>query len=258
MRIRPRKRMFLVLLLGMEVLIAGILFLLWWVPSVGYERVFSGMTWVMGALFGLLLLVFSLGVVLLVLTVMRGSHMPGTARALGAVLRLLLTPITLLGRMAGIPKDDIRRSFVGINNELTRSGARTVPPERVLILMPHCVQNDACDVRITTEAGNCRRCGKCDFSSLIALAEHLGVQVMVATGGSLARRVVVEARPQAIIGVACERDLVAGIIDAWPIPVYGVLLDRPQGPCRNTRVAVEKVKEAMSLFLPEEKKPDDG
>jgi hypothetical protein len=255
-RIRPRKRMFVSLLLGLEVLIAGVLVLLWWVPAVGYERLFPGMTLVMGAIFGFVLLTCSLGVVLLVLTVMRGSHMPGAARALGAVLRILLTPITLLGRLVGIPRDDIRRSFVGINNELTRSGAMAVPPERILILMPHCAQNDECGVRITTEVANCRRCGKCDFAALIALADSLGVQIMVATGGSLARRVVVDARPRAIIAVACERDMVAGIIDAWPIPVYGVLLDRPQGPCRNTRVEVEKVRGALALFLPEEKNAD--
>ena len=40
-----------------------------------------------------------------------------------------------------------------------RSAASRRPPSRILILMPHCVQNDACDFRITTDVGNCRRCG---------------------------------------------------------------------------------------------------
>lgn len=243
--------MFVSLLLGLEVLIAAALVLVWWVPTVGYEHLFPGMTWVMAALFGLILLAFSAGVVLLVVTVARGSHTPWTAHLLGSIIRSLLGPVTLLGRIIGIPKDDIRRSFIGINNELVRSGASAHRPSRILILMPHCVQHDSCDFRITTDVDNCRGCGKCDFAQLTPLARELGVKMLVATGGTLARRVVVEARPEAIIGVACERDLSAGILDAWPIPVFGVLLDRPEGPCFNTRVAMEKVREALAIFLPE-------
>jgi hypothetical protein len=248
---RVRKRMFISLLLGLEVLIAAALVLLWVVPAVGYERLMPGLTWVMAAVFGAILLGFSLGVVLLVVTIARGAHMPGVAHLLGSIIRSLLGPVTLLGRLVGISRDDVRRSFIGINNELVRSAASGKRPSRILILMPHCVQNDACDFRITTDVANCRGCGKCDFSRLTPLVKRLGLRMMVATGGTLARRVVVEARPEAIIGVACERDLSAGILDAWPIPVYGVLLDRPNGPCFNTRVAVEKVVDALKIFLPD-------
>ena len=59
----------------------------------------------------------------------------------------------------------------------------------------------------------------------------------------------VEAEPEVIVAVACERDLSAGITDTYPIPVLGVLLDRPEGPCLNTRVDVAKVIAALNLFL---------
>ncbi|MCJ7499958.1 DUF116 domain-containing protein, partial [bacterium] len=80
---------------------------------------------------------------------------------------------------------------------------------------------------------------------------RLGIDMTVATGGSLARRVVVETNPELIVGVACERDLASGIVDTYPIPVIGVLIHRPEGPCINTRVDVDKVNEALETFMSE-------
>jgi hypothetical protein len=80
----------------------------------------------------------------------------------------------------------------------------------------------------------------------------------IATGGTLARRVIVETRPNAIVAVACDRDLTSGIQDSYPIPVIGVLNERPFGPCKNTRVDLAKVKAAMDFFLgptPEHREP---
>jgi hypothetical protein len=75
------------------------------------------------------------------------------------------------------------------------------------------------------------------------------VGIAVATGGTLARRIVVERRPKLIIAVACERDLSSGIQDSYPLPVYGILNRRPQGPCYDTLVNLERVEEALQTFL---------
>jgi len=71
----------------------------------------------------------------------------------------------------------------------------------------------------------------------------------VATGGTLARRLIVEIKPTLILAVACERDLVSGILDAYPIPVYGILNQRPHGPCNNTTVDLEKVRAGFVSLL---------
>ena len=71
----------------------------------------------------------------------------------------------------------------------------------------------------------------------------------VATGGTLARRIVVEKKPNIIIGVACERDLTSGIQDSYPIPVFGILNRRPNGPCYDTDVDLELVERGMVAVL---------
>jgi hypothetical protein len=65
----------------------------------------------------------------------------------------------------------------------------------------------------------------------------------------LARRIIVENRPEAIVAVACELDLTSGIQDSYPIPVIGILNDRPNGPCFNTKVDIDKVRDAIADFL---------
>jgi hypothetical protein len=251
MNIKPRKRLFIGLLLSLEIVFALGLFILWYIPSSGYENFGQKLSVFWGWTFGVIMVVFTLGILFLVAIILRGREVWGAKWLRGVLVRYLLPVITSVGKLFGIPKDDIRRSFIQINNELVRSSSFKAPPKRILILMPHCIQRNTCPYRITVDVNNCRQCGKCDFNELTEVADRFGIEMTVATGGTLARRVVVETNPELIIGVACERDLASGIVDTYPIPVIGVLIDRPEGPCVNTRVNVDLVNDALETFLSE-------
>ncbi len=123
--------------------------------------------------------------------------------------------------------------------------SRGIPPDRILLLLPHCLQNHSCEHRITFNPGNCKRCGGCPVGELVDLAEKTGIKIAVATGGTLARRHVTAERPQAVIAVACPRDLGQGMLDAWPVPVYGIENSRPHGDCLDTMVDTEAVRKAI-------------
>jgi hypothetical protein len=137
---------------------------------------------------------------------------------------------------------------VEVNNLLVKAKLAGSKPQRILLLMPHCLQFNDCAIKITTDANKCAACGKCKIKDLVMLAHKYHVHLSVATGGTLARRRVAEAKPQAIIAVACERDLTSGIQDAYPLPVIGILNDRPFGPCFNTSVDISKVAEALEFL----------
>jgi hypothetical protein len=154
-----------------------------------------------------------------------------------------------MGKVVGIPKERVRQSFVELNNHLIRSNQHRVRPDKLLILLPHCIQNYDCEIKITGNIRNCRGCGKCEIRDLIELSDQYHLKIAVATGGTLARRIVLENRPEAIVAVACEFDLTAGIQDTYPIPVIGILNERPNGPCINTKVDLEKVRSAILYFL---------
>mgnify|MGYP006275978113 CR=1 FL=1 len=162
----------------------------------------------------------------------------------------LLFPVSLfLGRILGLKKSKIRESFIKVNNSFFKRFRKKFRGDEVLILLPHCLQYTGCDIRITVDIKKCIRCGKCDIASLVELAERYDVNISIATGGTLARRIIKETRPKFVIAVACDRDLFEGIRDVFPIPAYGVLNQRPNGPCINTKVAVEKIKEVLTKLV---------
>ncbi len=55
------------------------------------------------------------------------------------------------------------------------------------------------------------------------------------------------------MAIACERDLMSGIQDVYPLPAVGVLNIRPNGPCFNTKVDMAEVRATIeSVIIPKE------
>ncbi|MBI5025546.1 MAG: DUF116 domain-containing protein [Nitrospirae bacterium] len=149
--------------------------------------------------------------------------------------------------MFKIKKDRLQKLLIDTNNSLVFK-SRPKPAKRLLLLLPHCLQLSDCNIKITYNVYNCEGCGRCEIKDFTRIAKELGLELFVATGGTIARRVVVETRPEAIVAVACERDLSSGIIDTYPLPILGIINERPFGPCFNTRVDISEVKNALKFF----------
>ncbi len=242
------KRLFLGLLLGTGLVLGGGGVAVWVLPQL-YGGVGRWLPMLLGAVLGVLALLLWAGIGILVFATLFERDLPGTRRLRGLLVRGVFPPLVGVARLFGIPKERVERSFVAVNNQLVlRSGWRA-PPRDILILLPHCLQVDSCDVRITGDIANCRGCGQCPIAGLLELGERYGVHLRVATGGTIARRIIVEQRPQLILAVACERDLTSGIQDAHPLPVYGILNQRPRGPCFNTVVDLAEVEKALGRLV---------
>ena len=242
----------LLLVLSCFVLV-GAAFVLWWVPTVGLANINPRLPLILGIIFAGGVLFGLGGAVTLIFTVLWGRNLFINRKSRGVVIRFLFPILVVLGRTLGISKDELRRSFISVNNRLVLAEVKKVKPEKLLILIPHCLQFHGCGVRITSNIENCKACGKCKIKDLVAISKHYGVSISVATGGTIARRIVDEKRPEVIIGVACERDLASGIQDTYPIPVYGILNKRPNGPCFDTDVDLGVVEMGIRTFLENER-----
>lgn len=106
-------------------------------------------------------------------------------------------------------------------------------------------------MKITTDVKNCKSCGLCNVADLLKLQNKYNVNVFIATGGTLARKKIKEFRPKAVVAVACERDLTAGVQDIKQIPVLGVFNQRPNGPCVDTKIDAKEVENAIKFFIGE-------
>lgn len=244
-----RKRLFIGLISGSCFLLCILLVLLWIVPYVGLDSIHPSLKWIWGALLTALMLLISWATLGLILNIWTGRSIFFAQRLRGITIKLFLPLMVLLGRLIGVSKEHIRSSFINVNNEMVLHEAKTYKPREILLLMPHCLQNSHCNMRLTYNINNCKRCGKCPLKGLLELHDKYGVHLAIATGGTIARRIVVQKRPRMIIAVACERDLSSGIQDTYPLPVYGVLNERPNGPCLDTFVALDLVERALLRFL---------
>jgi hypothetical protein len=246
---RPEKRTFVFLLLVTCLVLVGLAFFLWWVPYVGLANIHPSLPLVLAIVFAGFVLFALGGALTLVFTIIRGKNLFFNRRIRGVVIRILFPLLVFVGKCLGITKEETRRSFIAINNQLVLAEARKVKPDRLLLLLPHCLQFHECKVRIIGNVENCQACGKCKIKDLVTLSKKYHIPVAVATGGTLARKIVVEKRPEVIVAVACERDLTSGIQDTYPIPVFGIFNMRPFGPCYDTDVDLELVEKGITTFL---------
>lgn len=143
-----------------------------------------------------------------------------------------------IGEKFGISKDRMSNSFIKVNNALQKFICfDSVKAESLLILLPRCLSRD---VRKKVQE----------------ICKQYQCKAFIASGGDAARKIIQERRPLAIIGVACERDLVSGIKETTPkIPVIGIENKRPEGPCKNTFIDIELFERTVALLLDKSKNP---
>ena len=147
----------------------------------------------------------------------------------GPLLVLMRQVSALAGRFGR--RDKVENAAVKVYDRLALARSRKVGGKELLLLIPRCLAKDILD-------------------GVLTVAKRYEVPVFVATRGQLARRVIRERRPRAVVAVACERDMVSGLADvADKVPVLGLTLTLPEGPCKDTRLDLDKLDEFMRAYL---------
>ncbi len=244
-----KKRLFIGLLAGSLLAVSGLTMLMWYLLSHPTTVLQKLILLILASAIVVTMVAVAFGIGGIVLTIWLAK----TITPLQPLMRIaisVLFPLAIgLGRLFKIDTDKIKRSFIEVNNQLVLTRELKLKPAQILLLAPHCLQKSSCPHKITSDINNCKRCGGCQVNELLKLQERFGINIGLATGGTLARKYVKEYSPKAIVAIACERDLASGIQDATPIPVLGVLNERPYGPCFNTQISMARVEEAIRYFI---------
>ena len=140
-------------------------------------------------------------------------------------------------------------TIIAVNNWWVRRRGIKVRPEEILLLLPRCLHKETCSQDVVRSLDECRRCGQCSVGDLARVREMAGVSGCVVGGGRQALLRTREPGIKAVVAVACERELIHGILAAWPKPVLAVCNTTPEGPCRNTMADPKLVAEAIEGFL---------
>ena len=243
-----RKRLFIGLLVVALTVVATMVGLIWYLFRTSSQL--GRWLWFVAILLFMGFLVYAgAGIFGLLVALITGRNISILSKARERVAFAFLPMALRLGNLLGVDKERIRASFIEVNNQLVRQKHLQVLPQELLILAPLCLQEAKCPHKVTHDIRQCRRCGGCSVGGLLELADDYGVHVAIATGGTKARQLLHDLKPKAVIAIACERDLVSGLEDSRGIAVRGIANQRPNGPCFNTLVDLERVEEALKACL---------
>lgn len=192
-------------------LLPGVTTYLWIALAVG-----AGAAWLW---WGLILLSYATG----------RSLLPAGLAERGLFLRLMRVTSRVADRFGW--RDWVENAAVKVYNALAVVRARAVGKGELLLLIPRCLSKQSLD-------------------GVLALSSRYEVPVFVATRGQLARRVIKERRPRAVVAVACERDMVSGLHDvAGRVPVLGLTMTLPAGPCKDAGLDLGQLEEWVRTFV---------
>jgi len=146
----------------------------------------------------------------------------------------LMNYTSLIARAFG-KRDWVEHAAIDVYNTLAERRGRTVGKGELLVLIPRCLSKQALD-------------------GVLEIAGRYAVPVFVATRGQLARRVIKERRPRAVVAVACERDMMTGLRDvAGKLPVLGLTMQLPNGPCRDASIDLVQMEKWVQGLVAEHK-----
>lgn len=160
-------------------------------------------------------------------------------------MKVLLPMVLILEKANNKTRKIIQNFYIELNNIIVDSDGKKYKAQDIMLLLPHCLQNSECGIKVTSNPKLCKRCGKCKIGALMEYFQQKNINVFIATGGTVARNIIKKIKPKLIISVACERDLMSGIADVKGIPVVGVTNTTPNGPCFNTDVDIDMIKERV-------------
>jgi hypothetical protein len=160
---------------------------------------------------------------------LRRPLLPERLAERGPLLRLMSSTSRLAARFGR--RDWVENAAVKVYNSLAMMRGRKVGQGELLVLIPRCLSKETLD-------------------GVLGVAGQYGVPVFVATRGQLARRVIRERQPRAVVAVACERDMVSGLHDvAGKIPVLGLTMTLPSGPCKDATVNLGQLEEWVRAYV---------
>lgn len=166
---------------------------------------------------------------LLLSYLLRRPLLPERLAERGPFLRLMRLTSRLAERFG--KRDWVENAAVKVYDVLALERRRKVNRGELLLLIPRCLSRTALD-------------------GVLTIAGRYDVPVFVATRGQLARRVIRERRPRAVVAVACERDMVSGLHDvAGKIPVLGLTMTLPAGPCKDAGLDLEKLEDWVRSYV---------
>jgi len=156
----------------------------------------------------------------------------------------------LLAQM-DMPEKFLGFAMVQIGNFFWKRQFLSLPFDRRLLLLPHCLKHaEGCPADYDEFGLDCETCGACSIADYKVKAEQLGYKVLVAEGSPIVLKIIVSGHIDGILGVAClnvlekaiDKVLLAGV-PSYAIPLHS-------GDCKNTKLDEAWVWDVLEEYEP--------
>ena len=158
------------------------------------------------------------------------------------IVDLLYSPFKTIASFLKLDDHLIDNIAIKVRDDLNRERFRHIPAEKTLIFLPH----------LQKEGLNCSECGLCSIGAIKKKSEPLGYKLYIVPGSSFVKKIVMENKFQAVLGVACHEDLNQMMMLLSDFCPQGVLLEKTG--CYETKVNVKKVFEKIDSKYPNQNK----
>ena len=159
------------------------------------------------------------------------------------ILDLLYSPFKAIANLLKLDEHLIDDISIKVRDDINKEKFKKIPAEKTLIFLPHCLRHRDCPATLQKEGLNCTECGLCSIGVIKKKSEPLGYKLYIVPGSSFVKKIVMENKFKAVIGVACHEDLSQMMMLLSDFCPQGVLLEKTG--CFETKVNVKKVFEKI-------------
>lgn len=155
------------------------------------------------------------------------------------VLDFFYSPFKKLVKALHIDESLVDHIGVEVRNSVNKKKFDSIPPEKKLIFLPHCLRHQKCEAILNETGLVCTYCGKCSIGIIKEKAEPMGYKIYIVPGSSFVKKIVQENNFEAVLGIACYGDLNQTMMLMSNYYPQGVLLLK--SGCFQTKVNVKEV-----------------
>ena len=185
-----------------------------------------------------LILIILIAVLILSLFIARKNQIK-FPRFLLYIVDLLYSPLKTIAHFFKLDEHLIDDISIKVRNEINKEKFRQIPAEKTLIFLPHCLRHKDCPATLQKEGLMCSECGLCSIGVIKKKCEPLGYKMYIVPGSSFVKKIVMENKFEAVLGVACHEDLNQMMMLLSDFCPQGVLLKKTG--CFETSVNVKEV-----------------
>ncbi len=161
-----------------------------------------------------------------------------------------LQKLEQLATKVGVEEKELFQLYVETKNRsLVKNFASTPYNERVLLL-PQCLRSKECPAELGKYGYECQECGRCSVAEIKHVTKNLGYKgTFILPGGSIAKKILLELKPKASLGVACFKELVLGSYLCERLGIIGQGVALIRDGCINTLVDCKALTETLNIHM---------